>query len=446
MSKKYTDMLSKRDNKLRQMFLLTEPAFKKYKEQLDNDKYLSLLDKEMKKIMSDRKTPVYKKWLKYNDAFVRFADFKKMLAESKEHNDMENVRRISELEKELKKIQSNNVKKGDKDVQTSLNDSNESISLIPMDSSLDDSKASEKTEFKTDYYENELEMSSPEKDDSNEAHQLFDDKMISKKSPMQRIMNLPTYLSDKCLIDGKKNIQMNIAHMADLNDSQESYQPINVMSARILRAGDEHLIVGEDPVGNPVEIPHPLDADLQKIRNALITEHTRINSVIEKYKKQKGVQSPQYNIEKTDRGRTALRYKNKHDYVFPTEILDDVIKIMEKNPKLTPKKLEERINKLKVKLLQEKRQNEHNSTFHNIEYVPDTLLELSKLTNKRLQLVKKGVRHSSTPKRPSSLDKPKSKKLTDRFNQTTLDDFNMKKVKKIPEQKGEGKKRRWQKI
>lgn len=42
-------MLSKRDNKLRRMFLLTEPAFKKYKEQIDNDKHLTALDREMKK-------------------------------------------------------------------------------------------------------------------------------------------------------------------------------------------------------------------------------------------------------------------------------------------------------------------------------------------------------------------------------------------------------------
>lgn len=263
--------------------------------------------------MEDKKTPVYKKWLKYNDAFVRLADFKKMLTESKQHNDEENVRRISDLEKELKKIQSNS-KKENKDAQTTFDKSNDSISLIPFNSTFEDSNVLDKTDSKTEYYENELAMSSPEKDDSYEAYKLFNDKMLSTKSPLERIEELPQYLADRCLIDGKKTITMNVAHMADKDDSQESYKQIDIMTARIMRGGDDEVIVGKHPNGQRVVIENPLPSEMIKVRNALINEHARIDAVIEKYKNtkhSKEIPSKNYQIIEASAGKTALQYKKK---------------------------------------------------------------------------------------------------------------------------------------
>lgn len=71
---------------LRKMFLLTEPAFKKYKEEIGDERYISNLDKEMKNVLRS-KTPKYKKWIQYSRLLHRYLDFKSFLNESKTAND-----------------------------------------------------------------------------------------------------------------------------------------------------------------------------------------------------------------------------------------------------------------------------------------------------------------------------------------------------------------------
>lgn len=45
-------------NKLQRMYLLNEPAFKKYKEELDSERYLTSLDRELKKILGEKNSIV----------------------------------------------------------------------------------------------------------------------------------------------------------------------------------------------------------------------------------------------------------------------------------------------------------------------------------------------------------------------------------------------------
>lgn len=79
----YGSMDQNQKNALRKMYLLTEPAFKRIKEKIDGEKYLSDLDKQLKTILYDKNIPPYKKWLKYKDMLIKFANLKKFLKDSK---------------------------------------------------------------------------------------------------------------------------------------------------------------------------------------------------------------------------------------------------------------------------------------------------------------------------------------------------------------------------
>lgn len=90
---------------LQKMFLMTEPAFKNIKQEIDNEKYLNEMDKQLKTILFNKRIPPYKKWLIYKDLLVRHGNFKQFLKESKEYNDQESHRKFAQLEKRINELE-----------------------------------------------------------------------------------------------------------------------------------------------------------------------------------------------------------------------------------------------------------------------------------------------------------------------------------------------------
>lgn len=94
---------SNQPNQLQKMYLLTEPAFRRYKQEVDEEKYLSSLDREMKKVLR-QKTHNYKKWIMYSNLLRRYFDFKKFMDETKQQNDTlaaTNFMKLAEKSKQL---------------------------------------------------------------------------------------------------------------------------------------------------------------------------------------------------------------------------------------------------------------------------------------------------------------------------------------------------------
>lgn len=89
---------------LQKMYLLTEPAFKKAKQHLDSDKFLSNYEKSIKSVLFDKKIPPYKKWMKYQNLVFQYALFKKFLEQSRSVNDDESTNKLLQLEKRIKEL------------------------------------------------------------------------------------------------------------------------------------------------------------------------------------------------------------------------------------------------------------------------------------------------------------------------------------------------------
>lgn len=101
--------LKVQNDALQKIFLLNEPTFNKVKEELDNEKYLSELDKQLKLVLNDKRLLPYKKWLKYKDLLIRFANFKSFLNESKSQQDSESVNRLQKIERKIAELEKKRV-------------------------------------------------------------------------------------------------------------------------------------------------------------------------------------------------------------------------------------------------------------------------------------------------------------------------------------------------
>lgn len=71
---------------LEKMYLLDESTFKKWKEENDENKQLSILDKNMKIIMNKKDLSVTRKWMLYKNFLAEYANLKRLM---REQNDRE---------------------------------------------------------------------------------------------------------------------------------------------------------------------------------------------------------------------------------------------------------------------------------------------------------------------------------------------------------------------
>lgn len=369
-------------NKLQRMYLLNEPAFKKYKEELDSERYLTSLDRELKKILGE-KTPSYKKWLKYKDALIRYTDFKRMLTESKANEDVENVRKLSALENNIKKLQS---------------------------------KINQK-----DFAE------------------------LSEKTVQSRIESLPPIIRRKLTNDGRVSTHYLTITIPNKNDEEEMGESIvvDVKKTKILKDGTVSI---PDPEGNPIHIPNISPNDKIKLRNALMTEHHKIDMAIEEYNQLpiNRIKFRHYQIENDGKKKKRIKYKGIYESI-PNALLDEVIKLADTND-LSGPEMKRVLNQMKESYVGEKDENRKSQSF----------LASFTQSNANDSSLLKTMRSFSKPDTPRKTPRSKEtgKRLRDSFNQTTIDDYRYKKLKSIPENnmlntsklEGRGRKRKWQKI
>lgn len=90
---------------LRRMFLLNESAFQNVKHEIDNEKYLSSMDRDLKKILMNNKLPDYKKWLQYRELLAKYLNFRDFLKETQLHEDKSSSEEILKLMKRLSEVE-----------------------------------------------------------------------------------------------------------------------------------------------------------------------------------------------------------------------------------------------------------------------------------------------------------------------------------------------------
>lgn len=441
-------MLKMSDNQLRKMFLLSEPAFKKYKEDLENEKYLSILDKEMKSILNDRKTPPYKKWLRYNDAFLRFSNFKNLLSESKKYHDMENTRKLTELEKQIKMLQKYSNKNDSILDSTKLSKydvSDESIIQPEEDSYINKTlgkKSQDISPEDTMYSFTPDEESEESKEDSGEIQRAFDNDVLETNSPLERISNMQPELVDEMKVNGKiPTMFLAITYIDEMDEEQRV--SINVMNTRITKNG---VILTQDADHNRIGYHNVLTHDLDKVRNALVLQHNKIDNIIEKYhsKKVQNIPIRRYKLKDKNEKETFIQLKGQF-YTVPNAILDQVTKVLD-TENLSPSKIKIRIDKLKKNYITDKRRAEHSQSFFSPFNQTTDDLNISSLPSNKTFRPKLSA--GSTPRKTKTstparrtLTKPRTTLL-----QSTLDNYNYKKTKNILNQDGKGVRQKWEKI
>lgn len=293
---------------------------------------------------------------------------------------------------------------------------------FPLDNSSLEKSNSEKTN-QEDVYENDPEESyGTAESNSDEMNTMFEDEMISKKSPIDRILSFPASLESEFKIAGNFPVRIfNVSHL-NFDDVEETV----TIDARIEAGG---MIVAKNEVGNTVHLLNVLPHDLTKIRNFLITEHTRIDGIVEKYNLKHSNRIPvKYytTLSKNDR-ETMVKYKNQPISV-PNAILDQTSEIL--NQHLPANLAKEKIEQLKRKYLSEKQKAETDRSFFTVDSHGHDNLNQSKLLVNRTMKPKV----SSTPLRrtPSSrpTNRPKKLNFTIDSTQRTIDSFDFPKEKK----------------
>lgn len=76
---KKMDFNFRKNRKLERMYVLPEDTFKKYKDAIDNEKQMSMLDKQMKQVLNRRDLSVYNKWYLYRQLLSKYETFKRYL-------------------------------------------------------------------------------------------------------------------------------------------------------------------------------------------------------------------------------------------------------------------------------------------------------------------------------------------------------------------------------
>lgn len=392
---------------LQKMFLVTEPAFKKMKENLDAEKHLGDLDKQLRTILFDKKLPSYKKWLHYHNLLNNFKNFKRILEETKNAKDEESLNKLKKLEQRIIELEA--VQRSDeaphKEKFDSLNRyeksgaDDDSINIVEStrlgDPSMhEDVFENDSTSIQSISSDNpniidELASLSPEKigehitvededgekieweppkfifqDEDEKMQKILDDELISNETVFDRIENLPPNLRNRVIPTGSHPLQtMNVQVVTadDEDDSKYKLQSINVDPKYMVLTKDNYFKVKTSHQGW-VHIPLMMPDDFKKIRNWLITKHQSIASEIDKYQQQRPLnvlQSKNYSISNFDDDSKILKYKNEMIKV-PNTIIDDTIKILEKNKTISLEELRQ-----KIEILKKQQKNRNMSTFSN---------------------------------------------------------------------------------
>lgn len=478
------------DTALHKMYLLSEPAFKHVKDEIDNQKYLNDLDKELKKVLYNKHLPKYKKWLRYKHLLDQFTNFKRFIHESKVHKDVENLRKFQEmLDKRVEGIiQSQSDKKQLNSTALTLDDFDESSileneSIIPQEGEQYFENVPENEMFNVSPVEDEdsfesaqtndninetIELSGSDTsqiigtDDSGETiayqpvkfninsreerdQKLIDDNLISNKTIHERLNTLPNDI-ERRLAFPKTFINTRFFY-SDSMGADKSYhvgsENINPLDVKILK---DNQIKWKSRKEGWVTLDYVMTEDFMKIRNMLIEMHRDVNNEIELFNqthKANPIEVKMYSYKPYGEDLQLFEYKN-NIYQIPNVILDEFIDLV-KSGKYSPDDLRMKASRL---IKQNKQlQNRSNITFDPLNR---TSLALPSSSEKLAARNTSIISTPATKRRRVNESSPilNSTKIP-RSNKTLLQKtlkHNFAVVKNPFDQQGKGLKRKWQRI
>lgn len=109
------------------MYLLNEPAFERIKYEIDNEKYLTTLDRDLKKLLYNSKIPAYKKWLQYREILAQYFNFQHFLKESQTEGDEASTKKLLKMEEQIKSLEK---QLKTQEVQTVINSPPPAVQLV----------------------------------------------------------------------------------------------------------------------------------------------------------------------------------------------------------------------------------------------------------------------------------------------------------------------------
>lgn len=393
---------------LQKMFLMTEPAFKNIKQEIDNEKYLNEMDKQLKTILFNKRIPPYKKWLIYKDLLVRHGNFKQFLKESKEYNDQESHRKFAQLEKRINELEQLREQKSKKKMDSSQSSESEKTldqSIVPWNDiispeymkqteytygDIDDSFSSaiapisdhSLTDTSTEEQSSVIEAVDETGDthyyhpikfnfvnDNDRREKEHDDDLISEQTPRDRLDNLPLKVQPKFLVNSV--IPQHKLRMKYFYTDKIGGEKVNRVDAISVNPADikftkNNTIKVKSTLHGWEDYPHVAEQDFHKLRFNVIDMHREINKAIEQYNQNnpaKTINVKKYTYKPYNENEQELRYKES-SYVIPNAILDDVIAWIESG-EFTPTEIKEKIELKKSNYIRQEQKKQSSVSYND---------------------------------------------------------------------------------
>lgn len=434
-----------KQNVLRKMYLLTEPAFQNVKKDIDNEKYLTLLDNELKQILNKKNLPAYKKWFEYRDVLIQYLNYREFLKESEEHGDKSCTEKLLNLEKYTKDLEiqmktnasDKNVSIGTMNVEKeyapimALNETNVSHgspilkpitpeykstpndktigndtisekigtnkekkrkSTTPVDQNQPSTSASpqsrrqlafsgekgsqnesiiaiedsftapagredifgvspDKSYEKMGFEPMEVSFAASEKqfnelDTSSELLKKFDDELISGHTIRQRLDAAPPSVRAKFITNNEYPIRYYLVYFHDNETDETKYKQINGLDVSINKNSNVIKYYTKSGVSR---IKNVKEDSLNTVRFFLIDFHRQIDKEMQNYHAHNGnyISTKPYSILNENNATSLIRYKTNSVISVPSEILDDVIHLMNETD-MTEEEFKEIVTQMKI--------------------------------------------------------------------------------------------------
>lgn len=452
---------------LERMYLLSEPAFKRMKENIDAEKHLSNFDKELKTILYNKKLPAYKKWLQFHNLLTNFTIFKRMVKESKIAQDTESLNKFAKLEQRLNELEQalpneKQVMSADETIPivestrvespSMYEEFYENISDETDDISTNDSQimhdlsnmSSEKSNgqiIALDEEGNEIEWQPATfvfQSDEDRMQKMLDDETISKSTVYDKFEALPSNIRYQIFPSGSvpaHTMTVNAIGDRDKNDSRYELKTVTIdPRSVVLDKDDKNLYKWKTQKDGWIHL-FLLADDYKRVRDYLLNSHRKIDEGTKNFRERQPLnvlQPKNYTLTEMDANTKILKRKDTI-YKVSNQIIDEVLGVIERNKNLSPNKLKQMIDRMEKKQKLKQNQtvtNPLNATAFGIptDYSTPTKNPANTTTKIGRKLFESSVHVPNETLRQQSLHEV------------------YRTVKDPHKQSGKGLKRRWEKI
>lgn len=325
---------------LEKMYLLDENAFNKWKEENDDKKQLSILDRNMKIIMNRKDLPVARKWILYQNFLARYANFKRFIREQKknESNNIPSDTKTS-IEKKitLKRNRANqteevakvNVKtntdgnivgndevfvlnesdeldddihmKTAEDLMNTIKNNPSMLQNVDLTELYDEENSDDKTlETSNVQVERLPQLTAKEQTELDELHRKYDNFLISENTIIAHLNK-----ASKTVQDAYRNLNP-IARTKKIQVDGEEHE-IDLNKTKI---DEDDILIAEDTSGGQITIKASdlSNDDLYSIHSYLTEKHNQIESYIDEEMRESN-KTPYETVVLKD-GTTIVKFKN----------------------------------------------------------------------------------------------------------------------------------------